>query len=573
MRANKAMCDLLGYTSEELQRLRTSDVTHPDDRSIRASVPLAERRILQKRYLTKHGNVLHARVAFTLLQPVTDDSPGCSLNQFIDISSEVIARNTSEQHQTLLHSLFQDSMVPIALTVRRSDPFLDVNEAFSRLLGYSREELLSMAPEDLGPKGESDRASIRLAEAVSAGHTRLTLDRRYETKDGRTVDTVMNVAWNDGSPRTYASQLVDVTELNIERKARLQSEAMFETAFESSPLGMAVITEQGRFALVNAELASMLGTDRASLIGEQLVAGSSEVATALAAGFTLVGAGSLEPFRTEVEFTRSGETRMAGITLRAVPSADDHVHHVIALVVDVTASLQARRQLEKVLQSKNEFIASASHELRTPLSVIVGLTAELRSNIDSFNGSERDELVAILSEQADEMADLIEDLLTSGRLDAASLRLAPRSIVFSEMVGRLIAAIPGEARSAISLDISDSELTADPVRLRQILRNLVSNASRYGGPNTWIRTLDGTDDEFVAVVEDDGTGIPYNEWQEIFEPYQRATTSEGQPGAVGLGLTVSRRLAQIMGGSLEYSHADGRSRFTLRLPRTGVTGT
>jgi signal transduction histidine kinase len=100
--------------------------------------------------------------------------------------------------------------------------------------------------------------------------------------------------------------------------------------------------------------------------------------------------------------------------------------------------------------------------------------------------------------------------------------------------------------------------------VRQILRNLISNALRYGGPNIEVSTSrePGT---FVVEVNDDGVGIATEDHERVFVAYERAHQSEGQPGSVGLGLTVSRTLAELMGGSLTYRF-DGRSVFRLELP-------
>ncbi len=106
---------------------------------------------------------------------------------------------------------------------------------------------------------------------------------------------------------------------------------------------------------------------------------------------------------------------------------------------------------------------------------------------------------------------------------------------------------------------------ADAGRLRQIIRNLVTNALRYGGPNVSIEAHNGGG---VAVVNvtDDGSGIPPADRQRIFDPYFRAHNMPSQPASVGLGLTVSRQLAELMSGELTYEYRDGVSKFSVQLP-------
>jgi signal transduction histidine kinase len=104
----------------------------------------------------------------------------------------------------------------------------------------------------------------------------------------------------------------------------------------------------------------------------------------------------------------------------------------------------------------------------------------------------------------------------------------------------------------------------DPARVRQIVRNLLTNAERYGGS---VVTIDITkvDDRVVVAVADDGPGLPRQEWDKIFEPYHRGHHTPGRPGSVGIGLAISRQLAELMGGTLTYTYEQGRSVFVLSL--------
>jgi signal transduction histidine kinase len=106
----------------------------------------------------------------------------------------------------------------------------------------------------------------------------------------------------------------------------------------------------------------------------------------------------------------------------------------------------------------------------------------------------------------------------------------------------------------------------DPLRFRQIVRNLLTNARRYGGANVTIRA--GVDRAGIYVqVIDDGPGVPAGDRERIFQPYVRAAADSALPGSIGLGLPVSRRLARLMGGDLVYRH-DAGSIFEIRLPGT-----
>lgn len=106
---------------------------------------------------------------------------------------------------------------------------------------------------------------------------------------------------------------------------------------------------------------------------------------------------------------------------------------------------------------------------------------------------------------------------------------------------------------------------ADPLRVRQIVRNLLTNAARYGGGRVRVVLETGPGHGALTVL-DDGDGVPSDQAEMIFESYGRAHNAAGQPGSVGLGLSVSRNLARNMGGDLSYSRRDGWTGFELTLP-------
>lgn len=129
---------------------------------------------------------------------------------------------------------------------------------------------------------------------------------------------------------------------------------------------------------------------------------------------------------------------------------------------------------------------------------------------------------------------------------------------------------PSDKKLELSIS-GDVEALADAGRLRQILRNLVSNAFRHGGPNVTIEAS-RVGPSIVLTVRDNGHGLPKAEWQSIFDSYYRSHTVTGRPDSVGLGLTVARQLARRMAGDLSYRMSDGESCFTLTLPAASAPG-
>lgn len=227
---------------------------------------------------------------------------------------------------------------------------------------------------------------------------------------------------------------------------------------------------------------------------------------------------------------------------------------------------QSRRDLEELLRSKDEFVASVSHELRTPLSAVVALSHELADPDIHQDDGEATEFVNLIAEQSSEVANLVEDLLVAARADhdlLAVQRLPVKLRHEAESVLQSFAPSRLEGRQ-ITVSGPVTSAVGDPARVRQILRNLIGNALLHGGPAITITVVPGTSVTELAVT-DNGNGIPTAEIDRIFEPYQRLRNERTRTDSVGLGLTVARTLARLMGGDLEYRSEEGRTSFVLTL--------
>ncbi|MDH3249666.1 MAG: ATP-binding protein [Acidimicrobiia bacterium] len=240
---------------------------------------------------------------------------------------------------------------------------------------------------------------------------------------------------------------------------------------------------------------------------------------------------------------------------------EDSLHEVIEL----------KEQLEESIKSKDQFIASVSHELRTPLTGIVGLAEALKSDRAMFSDEELDEFMALITEQGAELGNIIEDLLVAARADIGTLSVRPVIVDIGEQLGSILAL--HSAKSSGRLDVSvrgdRAEAILDPLRFRQVIRNLVTNALRYGGDHIWAE-VEVRGSTVVAAIVDDGPGVPGGAEHTIFEPYGRGSNSVATPSSVGLGLAVSRQLAELMQGTLAYRRTDGLSRFELTVPLASV---
>ncbi len=264
--------------------------------------------------------------------------------------------------------------------------------------------------------------------------------------------------------------------------------------------------------------------------------------------------------RFEYQFPMETGPRDREARILPVSASDE----TMVIVKDVTERKQAERRLQELVQSKDDFIATISHELRTPLTSVLGFATVLREADAELPDEERKEMVRLIAEQAAELTTIVEDLLVAARSRVDRLAVDCVDVDLSAELDIVLETTPQVAGLRIGVRSRPVRAVADPVRVRQILRNLLTNAVRYGGAEIGVR-VDLRGDTATVQVRDDGAGVPESDRDTIFERYH-STRSVAQPGALGLGLTVSRDLARLMGGEVTYRREDGLSCFELTLP-------
>jgi two-component system sensor histidine kinase BaeS len=266
--------------------------------------------------------------------------------------------------------------------------------------------------------------------------------------------------------------------------------------------------------------------------------------------------------------------------LRALTAAaqDPTGHHArvpvtgrdeIGVLAMALNSLSERR--ERAEEQRTAMVSDVAHELRTPLTNIRSWLEAVQDGLATVASDPA--LTAALLREALQLQAIIDDLQDLAAADAAGLRLSPEPVPVAEMLTQVITAHGVSAEAAgvqLTADADDQlEVSADPVRLRQALGNLVSNAIRYtpqGGSVSLVARRDG--EEAVISVVDDGTGIAPADLPYVFDRFWRPDRSRSrETGGSGLGLAIVRQIAEAHAGSVTATSVDGRgSRFDLRLP-------
>jgi two-component system OmpR family sensor kinase len=182
-----------------------------------------------------------------------------------------------------------------------------------------------------------------------------------------------------------------------------------------------------------------------------------------------------------------------------------------------------------------------------------------------FQENEINEFVTLIAEQSNEVAEIVEDLLTAARTSAGTLVVAAETVDACREIDAVLAGLQPKGHDGIAVSGDAPAAWADPGRFRQIVRNIITNATRHGGDLIRIE-LSRRAEQCVVAVLDNGSGIPDALQEQVFEPYARGHEPGTQPASVGLGLSVARDLARLMGGDVCHGREAGWTRFDLLLP-------
>ncbi|HTQ58470.1 MAG TPA: ATP-binding protein [Bryobacteraceae bacterium] len=233
------------------------------------------------------------------------------------------------------------------------------------------------------------------------------------------------------------------------------------------------------------------------------------------------------------------------------------------------------REVERINQLKNEFLASMSHELRTPLNAIIGFSSLLAEESAGPLNAEQQTYVAHVARASRHLLDLINDILDLSKIEAGRLELARELFPLDDALNEVLYTVRPLARDKgvrlITGRSAGSQIFADRIRFKQILYNLLSNAIKFT-PTTGEVRLDATatPELWTIAVTDTGIGIPREELDAIFQKFhQVGSGTKGIREGAGLGLAITKRLVEQHGGEIRaYSEPGLGSRFVVTLPQT-----
>lgn len=494
---------------------------------------------------------------------VHDEDGGIAFYEgaLVDTTSRHEAERALRESEARFRAIFEHAPIGV-IAVDMDRTIIAANTQLGRMVGRSLEDLRGTDILALTHPDDRDLDKERKDELIAGEVPSYRLVKRYVHTDGHVIWIELAVTLvrdEHDEPELMIGLIRDITE---QRQAESDRDHMIKILEMTSDL-VVILDFQGRVTYANKAARDWYGPDLdkrtldvAETIDPSSGYGVSDIFQELLA---------CNVWRGDVQLRAPNREVIPGSAV-VVAHRDDKgmITHFSASFRDLVKQVETQQRLEHLVQSKDEFVASVSHELRTPLTAVVGLAQELRKSWAMFETDEISEFIGLIADQATEVADIVEDLLVAARADIGKVTVRPEAVDIKSQIDGVIAALGTQDRTRIAVDVTSTEVWADPTRLRQIIRNLLTNAIRYGGKDVQVATT-VVDGRMELRISDDGPGISEGLEERIFEAYARAHEPGTQPNSVGLGLTVSRHLARLQGGDLSYERAP-MSTFVLTLP-------
>ena len=576
--SNRALHEMLGYSAEQLSSLGQWDQIVTEEE--RASGAERYDELVQgkrdtdeyeQRFIRSDGGTLIANEKFYLLRDA-EGKPQYVVGLTEDITERRHAEEALQQREQLFRSIFEHAQIGISVLDIQSQTHL-TNRTLQEMLGYSEEELRGVEQwnEIVHPEGRASGAK-RYVDLIEGRKDSDEFVNRFVRRDGRVV--IGNGRFQllrdaTGRPQYLVALTEDITERKRAAEALQEREELFRSIFENAPLGIGLYNLPKSEYLTNRALHEMLGYTHEELntVGkwDQIVhpdqrdLGAERYADLLA--------GKRDHDAWEQRFIRSDGRLVVGDgTFVVIRDGAGNPQHLLNMTKDITdrkraeaEMVAAKEQAVAATMAKSEFLANMSHEIRTPMNAILGMThLALKTELTR---KQRDYLTKT-QVAAQALLGIINDILDFSKIEAGKLEveetefslekvLDDLSVVVSQKAHDknlefLIAFPPGLPRS----------LMGDPLRLGQILINLVNNAVKFTerGEIVVKVELEERTPERVKMrvsVRDSGIGMTPAQSARLFQAFSQADTSTSRKyGGTGLGLSISKRLVEMMGGEI-----------------------
>jgi PAS domain S-box-containing protein len=387
----------------------------------------------------------------------------------------------------------------------------------------------------------------------------------------------------------------EVAERTHTQLALTDSEERLRSILNHLPIGVMFLDPRGRLLECNPRLCEMLGETTEQLCGLSLIdlmhpeergarplrEASASASTAEMLSLREDGGVEQRPLRLQ---RSDGSSLWVQVSTTALSEGKDELSRRVGVVQDISEQL-ALRDSERALQeaeassrAKSEFVSRMSHELRTPLNAMIGFAQLLGMDREPGLTGHQKEWTQQIQRAGWHLLEMINETLDLARIESGAVRLSTQAVSLPGLVQgarSLISALAAERGIEIEESLSPEApaVMGDATRLKQVLTNLLSNAVKYNVDKgrVWISARAAPEGAIVIAVTDTGLGMTPEQLAGLFQPYNRLGREASDIEGTGIGLVISRRLVELMGGTVEARSVAGKgSTFTLRLPAAAL---
>jgi PAS domain S-box-containing protein len=566
---------LLGWTAEEIEGTSAWDFLHPDDvpgaleELARLSTAPGTTRAVEYRVRHRSGEWRHFEANCRTFSP-TSAAEGFVVNAR-DVTDRKLAaealRRSEERYRILIETTHD-----IITTLDPKGRFVTYQSpAFERSLGWAPAEMQGRDASELVHPDDLAQVHVAVKNIIVTPGSTGYAEYRYRHKDGswRRMETFGRTMLPDSAEAGVVLNTRDVTERWQAEEALRRSEEHFRALTENATDLISLHDAEGRYVYQSPSIERVLGYTSAEILGHQPweFVHPEDLKQAVDTLMRI-------PREPGTSYTvqlrmraRDGSWRVLESTGRTLlpDSADEGV---LVISRDVTsrreaeeALRRAREEAEQANHAKSEFLSRMSHELRTPLNSILGF-AQLLEGAELAPRYQKG--VQHILTAGEHLLNLINEVLDIARIESGRQQLSIEPVrlgtVMQEAVGlvRPLAAARGVWVSESFGPAADAFVRADKQRLAQVLLNLLSNAVKYNRGGGQVRLtcepMPGAtfgSGRIGVRVEDTGRGIPEDKLGELFVPFARLGAEASEVEGTGLGLALSQRLVEAMGGTLE----------------------
>lgn len=475
--------------------------------------------------------------------------------------------NTSEARY---RSIFETSLLGIALFDQNSFAIQLTNTHLGRMLGFSEEELLKMTFAQLFYAKEDQR---RFFEYLGSSEDVINFEARFSMKSGDPF--WVNLSWSRTDGNLVSCSVIDINQRKQAEQDAEENYTQYKQVTEHAPTSI-IIVKNNRIVYVNPSFRQFTGTEPEEVTGKEFL--SVIYPDDRAALPPLPEApDALHPLPpvTDLRFaTKSGESRLGTlfftwITQRGEPA-------VLINLVDITEHERLKETIQFDNERRQGIISTVAHELRTPLQPIMGYLNLLMQDPKTYGVT--DETKAILDRCArsvDRESQVINQMLELSVLDSGRMPLSYSVFSVTGMLDKLIRAGGITAKAEVMVDVPATvTIEADEEKIAIVIDSLLSNAVTYSKPPRKIRIsyrFSPTDGMHQVSVQDNGVGITNTQLDEIFEPFRmpESAAQNRKIDRIGLSLSIAKKYVQMHGGFISVdSIVNLGSTFTIHLPKT-----